>query len=114
MNLLSGSFKEEKLEELLVANWTQFIDSSKLLAFVLQNVQQNKSKLAMIPNSEINPKGIKITLSRCYLTTKGFFLWVEFTVPLAAKQVAEGTMELLLHHNGSINYLSNTGNIVSA
>ena len=31
LNELKDAFREEKLEELLVANWTQFLDSFKLL-----------------------------------------------------------------------------------
>lgn len=113
-SVLSNAFKEDKLEELLVANWTHFIDSSKLMAYVLQKVQENANNLAIISATEIKPKGFKITVSRCYLKLQGFIVWVEFTMPLSKDKIAEGTMELLLSHNGSISYMTTMGNIYSA
>jgi len=114
MNVLLNAFKEDKLEELLVANWTQFIDSSKLMGFVLKKVQDNTNNLAIICNTEIKPKGFKITVSRCYLKLQGFIVWVEFTFPLSTNKMAEGTMELLLSHNGSISHMRTLGNIYSS
>lgn len=111
MESASNIFKEEKLEELLVANWTHFLESSKLLAFVLQTVQANKNRLAIISDSEIKQKGMSITLSRFHWTKNGFLLWIEFNIPLASNQMAAGTMELILSHNGSITHNQTMGNI---
>lgn len=110
-SVLSTAFKADKLEELLVANWTHFIDSSKLMAYVLQKVQENTNNLAIISATNINPKGVKITLSRCYLKPQGFILWVEFSTPLSKDRMAEGTMELLLSHTGNLSYITTLGNI---
>ena len=110
-NVLKNTFREEKLEEILVANWTHFLDSSRLLAFVLQNVKSRINNLAIIPSSEIKTKGVSITISRfCWINT-GFTLWVEFNVPLSAEKMAEGTMELNLSNNGNITHIANMGNI---
>lgn len=111
VSVLKNVFNEEKLEELLVANWTHFLDSSRLLAFVLQTVQANVNHLAIISSSEIKPKGVSVTLSRCHWTTQGFLLWAEFHVPVQTNQMAVGTMELLLSYNGSISYITMMGNI---
>ena len=110
-SVLKNVFREEKLEELLVANWTHFLDSSRLLAFVLKTVTANVNRLAIISSSEIKPKGVSVTLSRCQWTPQGFILWAEFHVPLAANKMAEGTMELLLSSTGSITHLNTLGNI---
>lgn len=107
-------FKEDKLEELLIANWTHFLDSSRLLAFVLQTVQANINRLAIISSSEIKPKGVSVTLSRCHWTPQGFILWAEFHVPVSANKMAEGTMELLLSDTGSISLVNLLGNIYCA
>lgn len=114
MNDLINAFKANKLEELFVANWTQFIDSSKLMAFVLQKIHENKNQLAIISNAKIKNTGFKITLSRCCLKQHGFILWVEFSTALTKNQLAEGTMELVLSHTGSISYVFSLGNIYCA
>lgn len=114
VSVLKDTFNEEKLEELLVANWTHFLDSSRLLAFVLQTVQANINRLAIISSSEIKPKGVSVTLSRCHWTTQGFLLWVEFHVPIKTTQMAVGTMELLLSCNGSIKHINTLGNLFVA
>ena len=113
-SVLKNVLKDDKLEELLVANWTHFLDSSRLLAFVLQTVQANINRLAIISSSEIKPKGVSVTLSRCYWTTQGFLLWVEFNVPLAVNKMAVGTMELYLSPNGSIKHINTLGNLYVA
>lgn len=113
-SVLSNAFKEDKLEELLVANWTHFIDSSRLMAYVLQKIQENANNLAIISGADIKPKGFRVTISRCCLKPQGFIIWVEFAAPLSKDKMAEGTMELLLSHNGNISYLTTMGNIYSA
>jgi hypothetical protein len=110
-SVLKNIFKEDKLEEILVANWTHFLDSSRLLAFVLQNLKANINNLAVISSGKIKTKGVSITLSRCYWTPKGFILWIEFHVPLEIKKTSEGTMELLLSNNGNITHINTLGNI---
>jgi hypothetical protein len=110
-NVLKNVFRKDKFEELLIANWTEFLDSSKLLAFVLKTVQANKNRLAVISNAKINPKGVSITLSRCHWTPQGFILWVEFNIPLNANQLAEGTIELYLSCDGNITDINMMGNL---
>lgn len=113
-SVLLNAFKEDKLEELLIANWTHFVDSSKLMAYVLQKIQENTNNLAIISATEIKTNGVRITLSRCALKPQGFILWVDFSAPLSKDKMAEGTMELFLSHNGSISYMTTMGNIYSA
>lgn len=113
-SVLKNVLRPEKLEELLVANWTHFLDSSRILAFVLKTVQANIHRLAIISSSEIKPKGVSATISRCQWTPQGFILWVEFHVPVSAKQMSEGTMELHLSCNGSITHINTLGNLYCA
>jgi hypothetical protein len=104
-------FDADKLDALLVANWTHFLDSSRLMSFIVQAVQANTHRLAVISAAEIKPKGMRITLSRCHWTSAGFILWVEFHLPLAADKMAEGTTELKLSYDGSLQHIMTTGNI---
>lgn len=110
-NILKNVLKADKLEELLVANWTQFIDSSKLLGFVLKTVQNNIDRLAIISCAKINPKGVSVTFSRCHWNDNGFLIWAEFHVPISTNKIAEGTMELFLLSEGSISVINILGNV---
>lgn len=105
-------FDADKLEKILVANWTHFLDSSKLMAYVLQKIQENASSLDIISPEKIKNKGVKMTLSRFNLTPHGFIIWVEFNAPLAPSNYVEGTMELLLDLQGQFNFMSMNGNII--
>lgn len=113
-NNLSDALNKDKFEENLVANWTKFIDGSKLLAYVLQNVKNNTNNFGNISNSSMPVKGVSITISRFHWINQGFIIWVEFNVPLSSTNMAEGTMELLLSHAGVINHIRTIGNIHSA
>jgi hypothetical protein len=57
--MLTNIFKGDEFEKLLVANWSKFLDTSKLLGFVLKNVQEKTNNLAIISGSEIKTKVIK-------------------------------------------------------
>lgn len=105
-------FDADKLEKILVANWTHFLDSSKLMAYVLQKIQENASSLDIISPEKIKNKGVKMTLSRFSLNPHGFIIWVEFNAPLAPNNYVEGTMELLLDLQGQFNFMSMNGNII--
>ena len=104
-------FDADKLEKLLVANWTQFLDSTRLMAFVLQNLQQNSGRLDIISPESIKSKGIKITLSRFYPTKRSFAIWIEFSAPVAHGRHAEGTMELSMDLEGNFDMVHLIGNI---
>lgn len=111
--ILKNAFNEENFEKLLVTNWTQFINSSKLMAYVIQITQENANNL--IETSEpIKTTGVKISVSRFSLTPqKDFIIWVEFTLPISPNKMTEGTVELSLSQ-GNISHILTTGNIYSS
>jgi hypothetical protein len=110
--VLTDIFQEDNFEKLLVANWTRFLDSSKLLAYVLRNVQENANSLAIINGQNTKAKGVKATISRFYLDIDRFTIWLEFTVPLGINRTAEGTMELALDFRGNLTHINTVGNIL--
>lgn len=110
----SDFLNKDKLEKLLIANWAQFLNSSKLIGYVLTTVKSNIDRFVIISNSKITPKGVSITLSRCDWTVQGFIIWVEFSVPISSDKIAEGTTELCLSHNGTLTHISTLGNIFIA
>ena len=104
-------FDADKLEKLLVANWTRFLDSTRLMAFVMQKLQENSGRLDIISPEAIKSKGIKITLSRFYPTKRSFAIWIEFSAPVAPNRHAEGTMELSMDLDGNFEAVHLVGNI---
>lgn len=109
--MLSNVFNEDKFEKLLVANWTHFLDSSKLLAYVLRNVQENTNRLAIINSADFKAKGVSLTISRLFLDRDRFNIWAEFTVPVGDRRIAEGTMELTMDFAGNLAHVNTMGNI---
>ena len=86
-----------KLEELLIAKWPQFIDTSKLLDFITENVNRRKNSLGTIYDASIKMKGKQI--------------WVEFIMPTEKQGMAIGTTELLISTNGIVSHIQTLGNI---
>jgi hypothetical protein len=105
-------FDADKLEKILIANWTHFIDSSKLMAYAQKQVQENASHLEIISGEQIKNKGVRITISRFYYSPNGFLIWIEFNAPIAPKNnYAEGTLEVLLNHHGQLKLININGHI---
>jgi len=83
---------EENLEKLLVANWTQFIDSKLLRDFVQNEVPKNLDSLINIPTKNLSINTNRVSLSRFYPFENGYILWIEFILNTGDK-MAEGTIE---------------------
>jgi len=109
--MLTGIFQEDNFEGVLTANWTRFMDSGKLLAYVLRNVQEHANRLAIISGTKVKAKGVSMTISRFYLNNNGFGIWLEFSVPVGQNKTAEGTMELSLDLKGNLNHVQTIGNV---
>lgn len=102
--------KEEKLEQLIAANWTQFIDVSLLRSFVQKTVQNNLNSLSIIPMKKLL-KGNSLSLSRFYFKNNGYYFWIEFH-NLIQKYIAEGTIEAYVPlENDQIKMISIIGNL---
>lgn len=102
--------KEEKIEEILVANWTQFIDVSLLRSFIQDVVEKNLNKLNIIP-MKTSFKGNSISLSRFYVDKDGYYFWIEFH-NMIKKYITEGTIEAYVpFENNKIKMISIIGNL---
>lgn len=111
MDSLKDVLKKDELEELLVANWTQFIDSSRLMAFVLQNTRDRIEHFAILPSSSVINKGVRLTISRFQMEKTGFVVWVEFSVPIGTNSIAVGTTELVVEYGGEVRHVMTLGNL---
>lgn len=98
-----------KLEELLVAKWTQFIDSSKLMKFIADNAVIQRHNFKNV-SDVVKIKGNQILISRFDLTNQGFIIWVEFQIKME-DQIAMGTTEVLINSAGILTHIQTIGNI---
>jgi len=103
--------KKENLEQLLVANWTQFIDTKLLRSFVQDEVPKNLNGLINIPIKKPSINSSNISLSRMYRFHNGYIIWIEFISTLENK-VAEGTIEAFIDEEKcNIKLISINGNL---
>lgn len=71
---------QEKFEQLLLANWTTFLNQNLLLKKVLEDVRD--SELPKTIQEDIPPVSTKVTITKFRIKDNtGFELWIEFTVP---------------------------------
>ena len=108
-----GLIKEEKLEELLVAKWADFLDVQKIIGFVVTAVRERAPNFTMIEQERAARNANQITLSRFQIAPQGFILWAEFVVPLEPGKTAIGTSELFLTNDGKISHLQTIGDVYS-
>lgn len=93
---------KEKLEELLVRNWTKFLDTKKVLVKVLQDANASADTFNIVKSDgKPEKKAMQVSLSRFRLADTGFLIWVEFVVPRDG-EVYVGTAEYRLLASGSL------------
>lgn len=102
--------EKNKLEKIFVSSWTQFLNSAKLLKFIIALIKDKSTNFVTLP-SKIANKGSKITVSHSEWKHNGFEFWAEFTIPLNNGTIAEGTIIMLASPDGSLTTLETTGNI---
>lgn len=98
-----------KLEKLFIANWANFLDQKKLIAYTLECIRNHKFKQTVETGNKLSPN-IKITISHFRLKQEGFSVWVEYTVPIKQK-IAIGTVELHLSNSGDLNQIQTIGTL---
>jgi hypothetical protein len=80
---------KEKLEQLLLAHWTSFVDRITLMRRVLEDARDGDYKV-LEAKEPLQPQ-TKITLTRFAKISKSDFeVWVEFTVP-REDSIVQGT-----------------------
>jgi len=98
----------EKLEEILLLNWANFMDRTQFLRTVLEDTRN-----ADLPNSyqqEIPPRQIKLSVTKMEVQNNEFEIWAEFSIPLDPG-VAVGTHVYSLQLSGELNLKQTFGHI---
>jgi hypothetical protein len=107
---MKSVIKEEQLEELLLVNWTKFLDTAQIMAFVLSNVRSSINSFTHLEQTQFAKKAVQVTLSRFQPVKNGFILWAEFNIPIN-EQIAIGTTELHLTNTGTLSHIQSIGNL---
>jgi hypothetical protein len=101
--------KSQNLENLLLKNWANFLDTKKVMAFTLTCVRDSKNDFNIIVEEESLPKkNVQIIVTRFNIKHDGFQLWIDFTVP-EDNEILVGTVEAHLSNNGNLNRLRTIG-----
>ena len=90
---------KKQLENLLLRNWTSFINKNKLIVFVLQQIKV--SKFEYIKTEIHHKKQLQITLSQMAFTNNGISIWADFSIP-QEDSISIGTITMTIDHSGSI------------
>lgn len=98
-----------KLEKMLVANWANFLDQKKLIAYTLMCVQNYEFEKTIETNKTF-PFNVKITVSNFKVKEHGFDLWIEYQTPIE-DNIAVGTTELHLSNSGELSHIQTIGTL---
>lgn len=96
----------EKLGEVLVKTWSEFIDRNRLIAFVLACVRDH-ADLTVVPG-EPPCSAMRFSITNFNLVHDSFELLVEFTCP-SENGVIEGSSELNLSLDGKLSHRQTVG-----
>jgi hypothetical protein len=78
--MVNKLFRSERLEDLLQAHWTEFIDPIMLMKTVMEHVSSNQFKT--IVQAAIPPKQVKVTITKVDIISQNRpEFWVEFSIP---------------------------------
>lgn len=82
-----------KLETLLIKNWTNLFDIRDMLKYV-QNITNTH-----LPSTKTNRQINNLSISRFELTPQGFIVWLNYTI-IENKTKYKAISEILLDFNG--------------
>jgi hypothetical protein len=99
----------EKLEEILLKNWTHFIDRNRLIAFVLEKVRDGAARFP-ISHEAAPTKSARFSISRFQPQSDGFVIWIEVVVPTPMGFVV-GTTEIFHQLSGGFTHTQTIGSL---
>ena len=77
--MVSNLIVNEKLEQLLQANWSQFIDQSQIMRLTMEFARD--SEYNVVHQVETPPNHLRISVTKFVDNEKDFETWIEFTLP---------------------------------
>ena len=101
-------FKTKNLEELLLLQWTKFVDYESIQKFITNNILLYASNWNTIVNmKQITTK--KIFISKTEVKKDHILFWISFEIPIENK-CAVGTAEIYCTIEGSATLAKISGN----
>lgn len=101
--------RKNKLEEILIANWAHFADTTRLMSYVLGIARDETFSVNKVAGVKTRPPQVKV--SRFEPQPGGFAVWVEFTAPRDGGQVV-GTTELFVRPDGEAEHVQTVGQLL--
>lgn len=99
----------EKLEQLLLANWTFLLDRNLLIRNILENVRD--AKLPVVQQKDVPPAIVKVIVTKFAVKDKTQFeLWIEFSIP-KDEGLAIGSQVYTLGLDGELNLQESYGTV---
>ena len=92
----------KSLSNILRGHWTEYIDKTRLIAYVLQTVRAVNFPVPDDPECCKATPGLKLTISQAELSVGGLLLWIEFSIPMPEQMAKVGTCEVLLSPDGTL------------
>ena len=77
--MVNNLIVSEKLEQLLQANWSQFIDRTQIMRMTMEFSRDYEYRV--VHQAEMPPKQIRISVTKFIVNENGFETWIEFTLP---------------------------------
>lgn len=92
----------EKLESLLIKNWTEFINYKTLFPIIKEHVSSLLNSMPKILETKNNIIPNRASMSRFFLTKDYVVTWFDFQVCLDKDSYASGTIEFKIMPDGSM------------
>ena len=92
----------EKLESLLIKNWTEFINYKTLFPIIKEHVSSLLNSMPKILETKNNIIPNRASMSRFYLTKEHLVTWFDFQICLDTKSYVSGTIEFKIMPDGSM------------
>jgi hypothetical protein len=102
---------KERIEQLLVQNWTKIIDSKKLFVLVLTELK-NHHLPPKIVETLPSKKTMQISVSRLSPDQNGIVAWVEFVVP-NQQGIKTGTCEYRFNWDLTVKFIQIIGHTIT-
>jgi hypothetical protein len=96
--MVNSLFVVGKLEHLLKAHWTEFLDHVRLMRVLMEQIRDTEFKV--IRQQEIPTKQVKVSITNIQIVNKNELeLWAEYTIP-KGEGVVIGTTIIILSLSG--------------
>lgn len=92
----------EKLENLLVKNWTEFISYKTLFPIIKEHVNSLLNSMPKLVEKTNNITPNRASMSRFCLTKDYCIIWFDYVVCLNEKEHASGTIEFKITPDGTL------------